>query len=277
MNKTFQYRLYPTNKQQTLLNTWLALCCEVYNAALQERRDAYRMTGVSLSYAHQCAELPNCKEVRPELAEVNSQVLQDVHAGKKQEGRLILSKLGHSKMVMHRPLTGIRHPGHGETDADGQMGCRASPWKPSRTLVLCPHRKSRSALMSVSKRLPISRVGERIDNPRCFRKEGQALARAHRKLSQAHKGTLQREKRRQVVARVHERVRWRENFIRQEVASLIKRFGFIAVEALVVRNMLKNPKVAKSIAKRCLSRCGSRSALCVVWSSIETTTAVRIS
>jgi putative transposase len=32
------------------------------------------------------------------------------------------------------------------------------------------------------------------------------------------------------------------------VASLIKRFGFIAVEALVVRNMLKNPKVAKSIA-----------------------------
>jgi putative transposase len=51
------------------------------------------------------------------------------------------------------------------------------------------------------------------------------------------------------VARVHERVRWRrENFIRQEVASLIKRFGFIAVEALMVRNMVKNPKLAKSIA-----------------------------
>jgi putative transposase len=78
MNKTFQYRLYPTHTQQTMLNKWLALCCEVYNAALQERRDAYRMTGVTLSYAHQCAELPNCKEVRPELAEVNSQVLQDV-------------------------------------------------------------------------------------------------------------------------------------------------------------------------------------------------------
>jgi putative transposase len=41
---------------------------------------------------------------------------------------------------------------------------------------------------------------------------------------------------------------WRENFIRQQVASLIKRFGFVAVEALVVRNMVKNPKVAKSIA-----------------------------
>jgi putative transposase len=35
------------------------------------------MTGVSLAYDHQCAELPGCKEVRPELGEVPSQVLQD--------------------------------------------------------------------------------------------------------------------------------------------------------------------------------------------------------
>src|SRR2546423_13997342 len=73
MNKTYQFRLYPTKKQQTTLNEWLALCCEVYNAALQERRDAYRVAGVSLGYAHQSAELPGCKQVRPELFRVNSQ------------------------------------------------------------------------------------------------------------------------------------------------------------------------------------------------------------
>ena len=77
MNKTYQFRLYPTKKQQAMLCEWLALCCEVYNAALQERRDAYRMAGVSLGLAHQCEELPACKQVRPELAQVNSQVLQD--------------------------------------------------------------------------------------------------------------------------------------------------------------------------------------------------------
>src|SRR5438874_10359180 len=77
MNKTYQFRLYPTKKQQTTLNEWLALCCEVYNAALQERRDAYRVAGVSLGYAHQSAELPACKQVRPELFRVNSQVVQD--------------------------------------------------------------------------------------------------------------------------------------------------------------------------------------------------------
>ena len=73
MNKTFQYRLYPTKKQRTRLNKWLDLCCETYNAALRERREAYRVAGISIGYAHQCAELPACKEVRPELAEVNSQ------------------------------------------------------------------------------------------------------------------------------------------------------------------------------------------------------------
>src|SRR5207253_865489 len=105
--------------------------------------------------------------------------------------------------------------------------------------------------------LPIARLktfaylstGEQVANPRFFRDEEQALARAHRKLSQEQKGTRKREKRRKVVARVYERVRWRrENFIRQQVASLIKRFGFIAVEALAIRNMVRNPKVAKSIA-----------------------------
>ncbi|HWZ20925.1 MAG TPA: transposase, partial [Ktedonobacteraceae bacterium] len=78
MNKAFRFRLYPTRKQQAVLSEWLTLCCEVYNAALQERRDAFRLAGVSIGFAQQCAELPACKQVRPELAQMNSQVLQDV-------------------------------------------------------------------------------------------------------------------------------------------------------------------------------------------------------
>src|SRR6266436_670434 len=76
--KTYLFRLYPTRKQTRTLEEWLGLCCEVYNAALDERKSASRMAGVSLSYEDQCSELPGCKEVRPELAEVPSQVLQDV-------------------------------------------------------------------------------------------------------------------------------------------------------------------------------------------------------
>src|SRR5258708_4678667 len=76
--KTYQFRIYPTKKQMRILNEWLVVCCEVYNAALDERKSAYRMAGVSLSYEQQSAELPACKQVRPELHDVPSQVLQDV-------------------------------------------------------------------------------------------------------------------------------------------------------------------------------------------------------
>src|SRR5215469_3183146 len=76
--KTYHFRIYLTRKQTQTLQKWLGLCCEVYNAALDERRSAYRMAGVSLSYALQCAELPECKQVCPELHEVPAQVLQDV-------------------------------------------------------------------------------------------------------------------------------------------------------------------------------------------------------
>ncbi len=54
------------------------MCCEVYNAALDERKSAFRMAGVSLSYEDQCRELPGCKQARPDLRAVPSQVLQDV-------------------------------------------------------------------------------------------------------------------------------------------------------------------------------------------------------
>ena len=92
-------------------------------------------------------------------------------------------------------------------------------------------------------------TGEEIANPRFFRAEEAALTRAQRKLSKAPKGSKQRAKKRKVVARVHERIgNRRKNFIEQEVCKLIKRFGLLAMEALVVRKMIRNPNLAKSIA-----------------------------
>src|SRR2546430_16198326 len=82
--KAYKYRLYP-NKQQTEKLQWtLDRARELYNAALQERRDAYRMCRVSISYNQQAAQLPEIKEIRPEYHDIHSQVLQDVlRRGKK--------------------------------------------------------------------------------------------------------------------------------------------------------------------------------------------------
>ena len=53
-------------------------CRELYNAALQERSEAWQKCGVSITIAQQSAQLPAIKEVRPEYRDIHSQVLQDV-------------------------------------------------------------------------------------------------------------------------------------------------------------------------------------------------------
>lgn len=78
VRKTYKYKLRPTPAQEQLLERTLLLCRHVYNAAIGERREAWRMRRISVTYYQQKAELPGIKEAMPEYGEVHSQVLQDV-------------------------------------------------------------------------------------------------------------------------------------------------------------------------------------------------------
>jgi putative transposase len=78
VRKTFKHNLVPTARQEQALAFVLRRCRELYNAGLQERRDAWQMCGVSITAASQSAQLPAIKKVRPEYCDVHSQVLQDV-------------------------------------------------------------------------------------------------------------------------------------------------------------------------------------------------------
>lgn len=76
--KSYKYRLYPTKKQQETLQWTLDRCRELYNAALQERRDAWKMCRTSISFYDQDKQLPDIKEVRLEYKEISSLPLRDV-------------------------------------------------------------------------------------------------------------------------------------------------------------------------------------------------------
>lgn len=78
MYKAFKYRLYPTKTQERKLSWTLFRCAELYNAALQERRDAYKKTGKSPNLSEQSRSLVAVKEVRPEYKDIHSHVLQGV-------------------------------------------------------------------------------------------------------------------------------------------------------------------------------------------------------
>lgn len=70
------FKLYPSATQAERLADWIRLHCELYNAALEERIDAYRKTGKSISYYEQQNVLPAIKADRPEFVELGSHALQ---------------------------------------------------------------------------------------------------------------------------------------------------------------------------------------------------------
>jgi len=70
--KAFKYKLRPLAKVTAIFEAWLAICCELYNAAVWERRDAYRIAGRSVGFIEQCAELPEIRKDRPDVARVYS-------------------------------------------------------------------------------------------------------------------------------------------------------------------------------------------------------------
>ena len=64
--RKYTYKLYPKPKQQSALLECLRLHQQLYNAALQERIEAYRKCGKTISYNDQQASLTRIREALPE-------------------------------------------------------------------------------------------------------------------------------------------------------------------------------------------------------------------
>jgi len=207
MKKAYKYRIYPTKKQAQLLNEQLALCADLYNAALQERRDAYKLCGKSISFTQQSAQLPDIKAIRPEYEAIYSQILQDVlHRVDKafqaffrrvkarqqpgyprfksrlrydsltypqsgfaidEQGKLWLSKIGHIKLVLHRPTKGVVKTCSIMSSATGKWYVVFSCDEIEPT-IFCLLRRSRLVLMSASRCLPISPLASTSTIPASF-------------------------------------------------------------------------------------------------------------
>jgi IS605 OrfB family transposase len=65
VRRAYKLRAYPTRPQEGRAVQLLADHCDLYNAALQERRDAWRMQRVSVSYGQQSAQLREIRAADP--------------------------------------------------------------------------------------------------------------------------------------------------------------------------------------------------------------------
>ena len=286
MRKMFEYRIFPTRKQETKLNETLEECRWLYNHLLEKRKAAYEQESQSLSLYQQQATFPILKQERPSLAQVHSQVLQNVavrldlamkaffrrsKAGEKpgyprfkgkgrydsltypqsgfkmdEQGKLYASGIGHLKIILHRPVKGKIKT----LTIRRSSTCK---WYASFSVEYEPERlpecEAQVGIDVGLKTFATLSDGTEIENPRFFRKEEQALAKVQRAHSKLAKGSPERRKHRKAVARVHERIAFRrENFTHQESRKLVNCYDIIAVEDLNVNRMLHNHCLAKSIA-----------------------------
>lgn len=277
MRKTFQYRIFPTRKQTTILKQTLNGCRWLYNHFLEQHKISWESEKKSLSRYEQTKTLPELKKEHPFLEDIFSQVLQNVSmridlafraffrrvkAGKKPgyprfrgfdrydsftfpqsgfrlDNSLHLSKIGKIRINKHRDIEGtiktctIRRTPTGKWYVS--FACDID-YKPTEK----PIEPAIGIDMGLESFATLS-TGEKIENPRFFRQEEEALAKAQRKLSKQTKDSELRKKARKVVARVHERIVWkRKNFVHQEARKLVSEFNTIVIEDLSINDMKKN-------------------------------------
>jgi len=157
-----------------------------------------------------------------------------------KSGNLFVSKIGHIKGRFHREMGGT--PKTATLKRDG------SKWYVSITCEVMPEPLPVSDAqvgidVGLTKFAALSN-GEFIENPRFFRRDEKALAKAQRKFDSVknkHK-TKARRRAKKVVARIHERIRFRRHdFVHQTARRIVNRFGVIAVEGLSVDDMMASP------------------------------------
>ncbi len=78
MLKTYKYRLYPTQSQETRLFQVLAVCRHWHNMCLEERKLAYELEGRSVSKNEQVMKTKQYRDTFPQAKGVFSQTLQQV-------------------------------------------------------------------------------------------------------------------------------------------------------------------------------------------------------
>jgi putative transposase len=164
-----------------------------------------------------------------------------------EDKRVRIANVGCVKVLLHRPLEGtpktatIRRSSTGKWSVSFSCECaEPAPLPPTGQAVGVDVGLKSFATLS---------TGQEIANPRFFRQAERALAKAQRRLSKAEKDTPERAGRRRVVARVHERTRWRRgDFAHQHSRRIVTQFELIAVEDLSVNRMMHTHCLAKSIA-----------------------------
>ena len=243
---SYKFRLYPNSAQRQALDRLLEIHRQMYNAALQERRDAWKQRGVSVRYTDQANQLKSIRSFDADAAWCNYSSLQQtlrrldkafqaffrrVKRGEKpgyprfkgrgwfksvcyvygdgiklKDGRLYVQNVGLVRLFQHRPI-----PDGGTIKMAVIKRDRVGNWY----VVLQVELPDIDIVLRDGPAVGIDMgltyfatlsTGEMVENPRWFRQAEKHLALLQRKRARRKRGSRRYRELTRQVRRLHERV-----------------------------------------------------------------------
>lgn len=275
MEKTFKFRLYPSNKQIDILNEILNSCRYLYNSQLEYERYVYQKDRSFANRIELNNLLPDIKIINPFLKKIHSQILQNVNdrviksfngffnrvqKGQKagyprfrniqrynsftysQSGfkiisnKLKLSKIGEVSIKLHRNIKGkVKTLTIMKTPTNKWFACFSVQQD------ISPLKRSSNKAVGIDLGLENFAVlsdGKTIDNPRHLGKSLERLQLLSRSLSKKKKGSKNRFKARFRLAKLYEKVyNQRLDFLHKLTRQLVNEYDCIALEDLQISSM----------------------------------------
>jgi putative transposase len=285
--KAYKFKIRrPSKRIVAQFEQTLDVCREIYNAALQERRDAWRICRKSINYFDQSAEITEVRALREDVGALHNTVCRDplrridlafkafyrrCKSGKKsgyprfknkarynsftytwEEGmhlsgdKLTLSKIGHVRLRLSRPVEGKIKT----CTIKRQVGGWFAMFTVEESYLPYIPKTDNSVGIDVGlENFATLSTGEVIENPRYLRKAERRLRIAQRKVSKKKRGGRNRNKARILLAKKYLKIaNQRHDFFHKVSNQLVREFDDIAVENLNIAGMVKNHHLAKSIS-----------------------------
>jgi putative transposase len=284
MRVAFKYRLYPTKTQIAFLDGELREACSLYNAAKQERDDAWKVCRKSINYYDQanqlkamradgCLTLANfscCQDVLRRVDKTYKSFYARVKRGEKPgfprykasrrydsitfpsygdgcgllNDRLRIQGAGQIKVKLHRAVEGVIKTVTVKREADRWFVVFSVECEVSPLLA-----SNRVTGIDVGlNSFAVLADGTEIENPRHYRKAEARFRRYQRMVARRpNKRSNRRRKAVRQLRRAHTHVvNQRKDFQHKLSRSLVNEYGTIAVEDLNVRG-LASGMLAKSV------------------------------
>ncbi len=286
MKRAYKCRFYPTEQQQRELVRTFGCVRLVYNKVLEARTTAWYIERRRVNYNETSAMLTAWKKIDELkfLGEVSSVPLRQTlrhlqrafanffdkraryprfkspkrsrssaeytrSAFTFRDGELTLAKMAEPlNIVWSRPLPEGAQPSTVTVSCDS-----AGRWFVSMLTETAvtdhPHTDSVVGVDAGITSLLTLSTGEKITNPRQLRREQARLVKAQRALARKTKGSVNRDKARRKVARLHARITDRRtDYLHKLSTRLVRENQTIVIEDLYVAGMLRNHCLARAIS-----------------------------